>query len=68
MAYIEFNNVTKEYKTGETSIKALDGASFSVEKGELAVILGSSGAGKTTALNISAIHLDPARSRHIHSA
>ena len=44
MAYIEFNNVTKEYKTGETSIKALDGASFSVEKGELAVILGSSGA------------------------
>ena len=52
MAYIEFNNVTKEYKTGETSIKALDGASFSVEKGELAVILGSSGAGKTTALNI----------------
>lgn len=40
MAYIEFNNVTKEYKTGETSIKALDGASFSVEKGELAVILG----------------------------
>lgn len=52
MAYIEFNNVTKEYKTGETSIKALDGASFSVEKGELAVILGSSGAGKTAALNI----------------
>ena len=52
MAYIEFNNVTKEYKTGETSIKALDGASFSVEKGELAVILGSSGAGKTKALNI----------------
>ena len=52
MAYIEFNNVTKEYKTGETSIKALDGASFSVEKGELAVILGSSGAGKTTALNL----------------
>ena len=52
MAYIEFNNVTKEYKTGETSIKALDGASFSVEKGEVAVILGSSGAVKTTALNI----------------
>ena len=33
MAYIEFNNVTKEYKTGETSIKALDGASFSVGEG-----------------------------------
>lgn len=52
MAYIEFNHVIKEYTAGETSIRALDDASFSVEKGELAVILGSSGAGKTTALNI----------------
>ena len=52
MSYIEFNHITKEYKTGETSIKALDDASFCVEKGELAVILGSSGAGKSTALNI----------------
>jgi len=52
MSYIEFNHITKEYKTGEVSIKALDDASFFVEKGELAVILGSSGAGKTTALNI----------------
>lgn len=52
MAYIEFNHVTKEYITGETSIKALNDASFTVEEGELAVILGSSGAGKTTALNI----------------
>lgn len=52
MSYIEFNHITKEYKTGETTIKALDDASFFVEKGELAVILGSSGAGKTTALNI----------------
>ena len=52
MAYIEFNHVSKEYVAGETSIKALNDASFKVEKGELAVILGSSGAGKTTALNI----------------
>ena len=52
MAYIEFNHIVKEYKTGETSIRALDDASFIVEKGELAVILGSSGVGKTTALNI----------------
>ena len=52
MSYIELNHITKEYKTGEMSIKALDDASFYVEKGELAVILGSSGAGKTTALNI----------------
>ena len=52
MSYIEFNHITKEYKSGEVSIKALNDASFHVEKGELAVILGSSGAGKTTALNI----------------
>ena len=52
MAYIEFNQITKEYKSGETRIRALEEASFQVEKGELAVILGSSGAGKTTALNI----------------
>ncbi len=52
MAYIEFNYINKEYNNGESAIKALDDASFFVEKGELAVILGSSGAGKTTALNI----------------
>lgn len=52
MPYIEFRDVVKEYNSGETSIRALDDASFEVEKGELAVILGSSGAGKTTALNI----------------
>ena len=52
MSYIEFKNVVKEYITGETKIRALNDANFSVKKGELAVILGSSGAGKTTALNI----------------
>lgn len=52
MAYIKFEKVTKEYHSGETVIHALNEASFTVEKGELAVILGSSGAGKTTALNI----------------
>ncbi len=52
MAYIEFNHVTKEYGSGEAVIRALDDATFHVERGELAVILGSSGAGKTTALNI----------------
>ncbi len=52
MAYIEFNHIVKEYVAGETVIRALNDASFLVEKGELAVILGSSGAGKTTALNI----------------
>ncbi len=52
MAYIEFRDVVKAYGEGEALIRALDGASFTVERGELAVILGASGAGKTTALNI----------------
>lgn len=52
MAFIEFKNVVKEYKMGEVITQALKGASFSVEKGELIIILGASGAGKTTALNI----------------
>ena len=52
MPYIEFNNVVKAYGAGAAEIHALDGASFSVERGELAVVLGASGAGKTTALNI----------------
>ena len=53
MAYIEFQHVKKIYgKKNEAVIKALDDTNFSVEEGELAVILGASGAGKTTALNI----------------
>ncbi len=52
MAYIEFNHVMKEYAADDVKIRALNDASFSVDKGELAVILGASGAGKTTALNI----------------
>ncbi len=52
MSYIEFENITKEYKMGEITIKALNKANFNIEKGELAVIVGPSGAGKTTALNI----------------
>ena len=52
MSYIEFKNVCKEYKMGEVTIKALNNTNFSVEKGELVVIVGPSGAGKTSALNI----------------
>ena len=52
MSYIEFENVEKEYKMGEVSIKALNNTNFKIEKGELVVIVGPSGAGKTTSLNI----------------
>ena len=52
MAYIEFDRVVKEYPSGSSVIRALDEASFTAEQGELSVILGQSGAGKTTALNI----------------
>lgn len=52
MSYIEFKNVCKEYKMGEITIKALNNANFNIEKGELVVIVGPSGAGKTTTLNI----------------
>ena len=52
MAYIEFKNVNKIYKMGEIEINALKDTSFEIEKGELVCILGPSGAGKTTCLNI----------------
>lgn len=52
MAYIEFQHVNKEYRMGETVIHALRDASFQAAKGKLSIILGASGAGKTTALNI----------------
>ena len=52
MAYIELNNLKKEYKSGNTTILANDDISFSLEKGRLLVIVGASGAGKTTLLNI----------------
>ena len=52
MSYIEFKNVIKEYKMGDVVIKALDNTNFGIDKGELVAIVGPSGAGKTTTLNI----------------
>ena len=52
MAFIEVKNVCKRYKMGETVICANDHVSFEVERGELAIVLGTSGAGKSTVLNI----------------
>lgn len=52
MSLVEFRDVYKRYQMGEITINAVDGISFSVEEGEFAVVVGASGAGKTTVLNI----------------
>lgn len=64
MAYIEFREVSKRYGTDDNPVHALKKASFTIEEGELAVILGASGAGKTTALNILG-GMDSATSGHV---
>ena len=51
-AFVKFANVVKRYQMGEVTINASDGIDFEIEKGEFAVIVGPSGAGKTTVLNI----------------
>ena len=52
MAFVEFQNVGKIYRSGEVQVEALRDVNFQVERGELCVIVGPSGAGKTTLLNI----------------
>lgn len=52
MSFIEFDSVSRKYQTGEIIIPAVDNVSFSVEKGEFCLIVGTSGAGKSTVLNI----------------
>lgn len=52
MSFIELDSVYKKYQMGEVTINALDGVSFGIEQGELCMVVGPSGAGKTTVLNI----------------
>ena len=52
MGYITFDQVSKIYGAGESAVHAADHVSFAVERGELCVVLGPSGAGKTTVLNL----------------
>ena len=64
MGYITFENVCKHYQTGDTVVKAVDNVNFTIEKGEFCVVLGPSGAGKTTVLNLLG-GMDKATSGHI---
>ena len=52
MSFVQLKDVCKRYKVGEVTISAADKIEFSIEKGELAIILGPSGSGKTTVLNL----------------
>jgi putative ABC transport system ATP-binding protein len=52
MAYIELEKVVKRYHMGEMTINAVSGVDFTIEKGEIAIVVGASGAGKTTVLNL----------------
>ena len=52
MAFVEFRDVRKTYRMGDVEVHAVDGMNFQIERGELCVIVGPSGAGKTTVLNM----------------
>ena len=71
MPFVEFENVRKVYQSGEVKVEAIRGVDFTINKGELVVIVGPSGAGKTTVLNMLGgmdtctsgnIYLDPVNS------
>ena len=63
MAFVEMKDVYKRYRTGEIVTAASDGINFTIEKGEFAIIVGPSGAGKTTVLNILGEWTPPMRGR-----
>ena len=51
-SYVQFDNVVREYHSGQVTVRAADGITFGLEKGKFSIIVGPSGAGKTTVLNI----------------
>jgi putative ABC transport system ATP-binding protein len=59
MKILEFRNVTKNYRLGETTVHALRGVDLSIEAGEFIAVLGASGSGKTTLLNLGGAIDDP---------
>ncbi len=63
MNILEFHNVKKDYRLGETTVHALRGVDLAVEQGEFAAILGASGSGKTTLLNLAGAIDDPTDGR-----
>ena len=65
--YVELENVEKVYHSGDVSVRALHGATFSINEGEICVIVGQSGAGKTTLLNILG-GMDTLTSGHVYLA
>lgn len=65
MSFITFENVEREYHVGGHTIKAVDGISFGLEQGTVNVVLGQSGAGKTTVLNLIGGMDSPTRGRII---
>jgi len=52
MSYVSFKNVTRDYKQGDVTVRAINGITFDLEEGKFSVIVGPSGAGKSTVLNI----------------
>jgi len=63
MNILEFQNVKKDYRLGETTVHALRGVDLAVQQGEFAAILGTSGSGKTTLLNLAGAIDDPTEGR-----
>ena len=57
MEILRVEGLTKVYGSGENEVRALDGVSFSVEKGEFLAIIGPSGSGQSTLLHLSLIHI-----------